>query len=664
MKRLIIILLSSVLHFGVLWGQNADTLRTIEVEEIVVSAARSLRDIGVQKSIMNETVLRENLAASMAEVLAQNSTVFIKSSGRATLSTASIRGTAPSHTSVSWNGIELGSPMLGMVDFSMIPSYFVDGSEVYHGATSVNAASGGLGGAVVLTTNEEQRQGISFQFVQSLASFSTHDEYLRIGYSTPKWSSSTRLLNSGSRNDFPYTNYDKVGHPVERNRNCGYHDQHILQEFFVRGARGGKWAIKGWFTNSSRGIPKLSVDYRDDGLTKSWQDEKSLRSVAEWRRSFGGLRLHSAAGYNLNYIHYIYQFSKGGGEVQRGVDSQSFTQHLFATSAAEWSIGNTLMLAANLKASVYGVESRDVAPLTPVGYEAARGELTSFLSARWKPLEWFGVAGNLREEWRDGSWSPIVPAMFIDVTLSERYGIIISSSVAKNYHHPTLNDLYFVPGGNPHLKPEVGTTYDLGIEGRVKRPTWQLGGKATIYRSDITNWILWAPTVKGFWSPANLSSVRSSGVEARANAEWNFGREGTIGLNAIFAYTSSVDNSAGGAHVGQQLPYIPLYSASAGVRVGWRKWDFDYKWRYYSERNTTYSGASFGNSVVPAYQISDIALSRGMELKNKVRFKVRLEVLNLFGESISRYSQNQCRQGVTPFRWSANSKITTPKSGS
>ncbi len=632
MKRLIVILLSSVLHFGVLWGQNADTLRTIEVEEIVVSAARSLRDIGVQKSIMSEAVLKENLAASMAEVLAQNSTIFIKSSGRATLSTASIRGTAPSHTSVSWNGIELGSPMLGMVDFSMIPSYFVDGSEVYHGATSVNAASGGLGGAVVLTTSEEQQQGLNFQLVQSLASFSTHDEYLRIGYSTPKWSSSTRLLNSGSRNDFPYVNYDKVGHPTERNKNCGYHDQHILQEFFLRGARGGKWAIKCWGTNSSRGIPKLSVDYRDDGLTKSWQDEQSLRSVVEWRRSFGGLRLHSAAGYNLNNIHYIYQFSKGGGEVQRGVNSQSTTQHLFATSKAEWSIGNTLMLAANLKASAYDVESRDVAPLVPVGYEATRRELTSFVSARWKPAEWLGLAGNLREEWRDGGWSPIIPALFMDITLSERYGIIVSGSVARNYHHPTLNDLYFVPGGNPNLKPEVGTTYDLGIEGRLKRPQWEIGGKLAIYRSDITNWILWTPTVKGFWSPENLSAVRSSGVEARANAKWRAGRECTIGLNAIFAYTSSVDNSIGGAHFGEQLPYIPLYSASAGVRVGWREWDFDYKWRYYSERNTTYSGSSFGSSVVPAYQLSDVALSREVKIKNRVRFRVRLEVLNLFGE--------------------------------
>ena len=138
MKKLFVTLLCLFVSLGFLRAQEADSLRTIEVEEIVVRSERSLRDIGVQKSIMSEAVLKENLSASMAEILAQNSTVFIKSSGRATLSTASLRGSAPSHTSVTWNGINLGNPMLGMVDFSMIPSYFVDGSEVFHGATSVS----------------------------------------------------------------------------------------------------------------------------------------------------------------------------------------------------------------------------------------------------------------------------------------------------------------------------------------------------------------------------------------------------------------------------------------------------------------------------------------------------------------------------------------------
>ena len=629
MKRLIVCTLCLVVSFGLLRAQSADSLRTVEVEEIVVRGARSLRDIGVQKSIMNEDILKANLSASMAEVLAQNSTVFIKSSGRATLSTASVRGTAPSHTAVSWNGIELGSPMLGMVDFSMIPSYFVDGSEVFHGATSVNASSGGLGGSVVLATKPTERQGFGVQYIQSIASFSTHDEYLRIDYGSERWRTSTRLLNSGSKNNFPYINYDKIGHPLEYNTNCGYNDLHLLQEFYAKGAKGSSWSAKVWFTDSSRGIPRLTVDYRNDELTKAWQDENSLRAVAEWKRTFGGLRLSSSAGYNYNTLHYIYQFSKGGGEVGKGVDATSQTHHAFATTSAEWSIGNHLMLAANLRAALYKADSKDVAPLTPTGFSADRQEVTSFVSARWKPLDRLGLAVSLREEWRDGALSPIIPAVFVDYTLVPHIGLIVSSSWTRNYHAPTLNDLYYVPGGNPNLRAERGESFDVGIESTIERKKWSAGGKITLYNTNVTDWIMWSPTVKGFWTPENLSAVVSRGVESRANFTIRPSEECTIGLNAIFAITSSTNATPESNSFGKQLPYIPLYSASAGARVAWRAWEVDYKWRYYSERHTSYTGISFAESTIPAYQLSDISISRQAQI-NKVHFKVRFEVCNLF----------------------------------
>lgn len=630
MKRLIVCTLCLVVSFGFVRAQNADSLRTVEVEEIVVRGARSLRDIGIQKSILSEAVLKENLSASMAEVLAQNSTIFIKSSGRATLSTASLRGTAPSHTTVSWNGIELGSPMLGMTDFSLIPSYFVDSSEVFHGASSVNAAGGGLGGAIVLSTAPKKGQQRGIQYIQNLASFSTHDEFLRIDWGSGRWHSTTRVLNSASKNNFPYTNYDKVGHPIEYNTNCGYRDLHLLQELYWGDRSVGEFSLKGWYTDSSRGIPRLSVDYRNDDLTKAWQDEESLRAVAEWRRSLGGIRLSASAGYNYNTLHYIYQFSKGGGEVGVGVDATSRTHHAFATTSAEWSIGNRLMVAANLKAALYMADSEDIAPIDPVGFSAQRQEATSFVSARWKPLDLLGVAVSLREEWRDGAWSPIIPALFVDATLVPQLGLIVSGSVTRNYHSPTLNDLYYVPGGNPDLRPEQGVSYDVGVESSVEHERWNFGAKITLYQSDISDWIMWTPTVKGFWTPENIAAVRSRGVESRAKVGFKPNEESLVELSAIVAITSSTNADTASASYGKQLPYIPLYSASAGLRCEWRRWEMNYKWRHYSERYTSYSGTSYEGGSVPAYSLSDVVVSRNFELKNKVRFKVRVEVNNLF----------------------------------
>lgn len=630
MKRLILCVLCLLVGLGFLRAQEGDSLRTVEVEEIVVRSARSLRDIGIQKSLVSDAVLKENLSASMAEVLAQNSTVFIKSSGRATLATASLRGTAPSHTSVSWNGIELGSPMLGMTDFSLVPSYFVDDGEVYYGASSVNAAGGGLGGAIVLSTSPQNRQQRGIQYVQNLASFSTHDEFLRFDWGSGGWRFSTRILNSASENNFPYTNYDKIGHPVEYNANCGYHDLHLMQEVYWDKQPAGDFALKCWYTTSSRGVPRMTVDYGDDELTKAWQDEESLRAVAEWKRSFGGLRLSASAGYDFNTLHYIYKFSAGGGKVSTGVDSRGTTHRGFATTSAEWSIGNELMLAANLKGSLMSVGSRDVAPFVPTGFDAERQEVSSFLSARWKPAEWLGVAASLREEWRDGVWSPLIPALFVDATLIPQIGLLVSGSVTRNYHAPTLNDLYYVPGGNPNLRSEQGVSYDVGVESNLERERWSFGAKVTLYQSDITDWIMWTPTVKGFWTPENVASVRGRGLESRIKVGVKPAEEWRMELNALFAITSSTNADRESASFGKQLPYIPLYSASAGLLCVWRTWELNYKWRYYGERYTTYTGTSFSGSAVPAYSLSDVSLSRDFTLKNKVRFRLRFEVNNLF----------------------------------
>lgn len=40
---------------------------------------------------------------------------------------------------------------------------------------------------------------------------------------------------------------------------------------------------------------------------------------------------------------------------------------------------------------------------------------------------------------------------------------MVKASVSRNYRFPTLNDLYFLPGGNPDLKNEHGFSYDAGV---------------------------------------------------------------------------------------------------------------------------------------------------------------------------------------------------------
>ena len=131
-----------------------------ELREVVVSARRPLKETGIMKTSFDSTALKENIALSIADVLSYNSSVFVKSYGRATLSTVAFRGTSASHTQVTWNGMPIVNPMLGMTDFSTIPSYFIDRASMLHGSSSLSESSGGLGGLVRLATAPAAPDGL------------------------------------------------------------------------------------------------------------------------------------------------------------------------------------------------------------------------------------------------------------------------------------------------------------------------------------------------------------------------------------------------------------------------------------------------------------------------------------------------------------------------
>ena len=99
----------------------------------------------------------------------------------------------------------------------------------------------------------------------------------------------------------------------------------------------------------------------------------------------------------------------------------------------------------------------------PVGYDKGRIELSGYVSIRYRPTERLGLSIGLREEMFGSEWTPIIPAFFTDYLISKRGNLVAKASISRNYRFPSLNDLYFLPGGNPDLKKEHGFTYDAGL---------------------------------------------------------------------------------------------------------------------------------------------------------------------------------------------------------
>ena len=629
--------------------------RTLSIPEVTVTSQRPVKEIGVQQTRFDSVALKENIALSMADVLTFNSSVFVKNYGRATLSTVAFRGTSPSHTQVTWNGMRINNPMLGMTDFSMIPSYFIDDASLLHGTSSVNETGGGLGGAVKLATQPAAADGFGLQYVQGIGSFRTFDEFLRLTWGDSRWQVSTRAVLSTSPNDYKYVNRDKkiniydderniVGqyYPTERNRSGAFRDLHILQEVYCNTGRGDRVGLNAWYIDSNRELAMLTTDYGDDTDFDNRQREQTLRSVVSWDHLRSNWKLGIKGGYIHTHMAYDYQRDLGNGVMAVMTRSRSRINTLYCQAGGEYCIGRKWLFTADMAAHQHFVRSQDKNIILQhgdraiVGYDNSRVELSGSLSAKWRPVERFGISAVLREEMYGRDWTPVIPALFVDAVLSERGNITAKASVSRNFRFPTLNDLYFLPGGNPDLRKESGWTYDAGITFATGREgVYSLTGGATWFDSHVDDWIIWLPTAKGFFSPRNLKKVHAYGIELRADMMVALTREWKLDLGGTLSWTPSVNEgepmSPADRSVGKQLPYVPELSSAVTGRLSWRRWSLLYKWCYYSERYTMSSNDISLTGHLPDYYMSNVTLEKGITLR-WAELSLKLAVNNLFDE--------------------------------
>ena len=630
---------------------NGDPSYVTPIEESAVVADRALSEIGQQKTRLDSAALRLTVSQSMADILTYNSSIFVKQYGRGSLATVSFRGTAASHTQVTWNGMKINSPMLGMTDFSLIPSYFTDRATLLHGSSSLAATGGGLGGAVLLETAPSAAEGVNVNAVLGAGSFNTWDGFIRATYGNRRLKASTRLAATYSDNDFTYRNYNKKEYtydaagipngsyyPIDTNRCGSIRDLHLMQDIYYTTGGGDRLSLNAWWMNSVRGVPLLSVDYRAGASYINQQSENTLRLVTGWEHTGEKWLLSAKAGWLNTHQQYDFARDKGNGVMAAMIASRSRVNTIHAQAESRWFAAEHLMLTAQLSAYqhfVISTDRNDLSRKTAIGYDEGRFESSAYLSAKWNATRRLGLSAALREELFGESLSPIIPIINIDYLITNN--LTAKASASRNYRYPTLNDLYFLPGGNPDLLPERGYSYDAGLNYTTAREgRHSISVSATWFDSYIDNWIVWIPTFKGYWTPRNVKQVHAYGIETRAEGKFQMGRDWQLSGNGCFAWTPSINHGDpadwADEAIGKQLVYIPQFSASSLVALAYRNWRLSYKWCWYSERYTTSDNdmATRIGRVLP-YIMNDIVLERRFALRG-AGLSLKLAVNNLFDE--------------------------------
>jgi outer membrane cobalamin receptor len=614
-------------------------IRGVEVKAVSLFEKESA---GMKVTQVDTSILADKAILSLSDLLSENTSVFIKNHGRGALATASFRGSSPSHTRVSWNGIELNNPMAGMTDFSLIPVYLIDQLSLQHGSSSLAGGGGGIGGAIQISNTPCWDERTSMRYIQGIGSYRTFDEFLQLGGGSRKLRFKTRLYHNYSKNNYPYVNprignldpaTGKISHPLETNENAAFFRYGVLQELYYRPRSNQILSLKYWGQFADRSIPGVTSYEGPDNSNLNNQKDADHRMVADWNRYGDQTRWMIRSGYSVKKLDYVQQNRVPGLGMIPVVSSGSVMKSAFNSFTSTYEPLPDLSLEGRFDVNLHDVQTHDSASLT--GYHKQRYEMALFFSASRSFMERFNLNLMIRQDWIDGRRAPFSPYLGFDFRLIDGTDLLLKGNIARNYHQPSLNDLYWQPGGNPDLLPEKGITSEAGLEYQLIFTNNLIRTELTAYVSDIKNWIIWIPGFKGYWEPKNISRVRSTGLEYSLLLQGKLHGFG-YKLSGTYAYTRSINYGDplvwGDRSYGKQLVYIPLHSGNLMVNLTYRDFFITYQYNAYGERFTTSSNDLSSRYRLYPYFMNNLAAGRDFKFRG-LDLTAEMRIYNLFNES-------------------------------
>ncbi|PID95240.1 MAG: hypothetical protein CSA95_00595 [Bacteroidetes bacterium] len=619
-----------------------DTTYTLPAADVYSKRIFLPEEAGMKVSHIDTLLVMEKITQDLSELLSENTPIFIKSYGRGALATASFRGTAPSHTQVYWNGMNINSPMLGMVDFSLIPLYILDEVSLHHGTSSMAEGSGGLGGAITLDNKPQWEPGLDLRLLQGVGSYHTLEDFVALRVGSERFQSKTRAYFSSSRNDYTFLNiynFDRdpqTGdfiYPVDTNKNADYRKWGVLQEFYLRTRSQARWSLIYWAQDSRRKIPGVASYEGPETSRLNKLSERSHRLILNRVHSTAQGAFNVQMGFQAHTMHYYLKNFIPGYGYRNAVFSQSKDLSLLNKAEYRRKMGKGWSLNSTLSWDYFKVSTKDT--VTSEGYGNSRHDLSLLCTLQKDFGDRVHTLLMLRQGIVDGHWTPFSPYWGIDVMLSRKYALVLKGNVARNFHQPTLNDLYWLPGGNPELRPEQGISGELGVAHLWEQDRVKLASEVTAFYSDVKDWIIWTYSGKGYWNPLNIKHVVSKGVEVSANVAFQF-KKIRVQSVATYAFTRALNYGDrrvwGDDSYGKQLVYVPVHSGNVMFRVEWKKWSLVWQHNSYSERFTTSSNDLHKRSVIYPYFMNDLKVAKSFDFKG-FRITSELKVFNLFDES-------------------------------
>jgi vitamin B12 transporter len=582
---------------------------TLQIHEIEITALRENLFSAGTKITETDSITKANyITADLSELLSENSTAFIKSYGSGAIATIAFRGTEARHTSVLWNGFNINSPTLGLCDLALVPVNFADNISVIHGSASSLYGTSAIGGIINLQNTPEFFTGIKLNYTGNVGSFGSFENVLTVDAGVKNFLSSTHVFYEQSKNDFTFTNfYDQQ----ETQQHSSVSNVGLLQNFYYKFNNSDIISSGIWYQVTEREIPPIMT------VSESTAEQKDsvLRIFLEYKKVLKKSSFDIRAAYFDEYELYTDPYFN----IYAPYKNKSYK----AETEERFQITDKLIVNAGGSFNCYKADVTEYENIITANYFAA------FVGLRYEFNNTLHISFDARKDFTENQSSPIAPSAGIEKTIFQKL-LTLKARGGKNFNLPSLNDLYWVPGGNPDLKPETGWSYEGGF---IFHPTRKnnFSIEATCFNTLINDWIQWQPGAFGYYAPVNLKQVHARGIESSVNFKTVW-KKFDFYFSGNYSYTKSTneksDQILGEETIGKQLIYVPEHLANIHVSISFKKFTLAYSHIFVGLRYTTSDNAL----SLPYYHFANLKLEKNFILKKNL-FGIFFKINNLFNEN-------------------------------
>lgn len=509
---------------------SAQEQETFVLDELIISDYK-LNSHNKTQTIhtISDSIIQQN-NGSLTDLLLMHSSIYFKENGAGMVSSPSFRGTTAQQTSVLWNGIPVNSLFLGQTDFNSISYKEFSEIAIKPGGGSVLYGSGAIGGTIHLNNPIAFKNKLENTLQLGYGSFNTFRINNNFTISNDKWFGQLNLNRNQSDNDF------KVKKRNWKNTNGQYFNNSASATVGYKINNKNSLALYTTFFDDERHFSLVS-EYQ----TPTKYQNKYFRNLLHWKSE--GYRFESNARIAFLNEDYRYYNNLPSNDFSSGKVNSILAKYDFQYFLSSDFNLNAIVDYANHSGS--GINS---------GIKNAKQEILGLsLLANHKINEKAGYEIGFKQEINNSFENPFLYSAGVYYKPFTYYQLKINAS--KNFRIPTLNDIFWEPGGNKSLKPETSFQVDLRNEFKFKSLAFGINA----YYTKIDDMLQWVPNTNGIWEAQNLKSVAIKGVEFDLEYHLKI-KENQLQIQATYAYTNSQDTE-----LKKQLIYTPFHKITGQI---------------------------------------------------------------------------------------------------